>query len=73
MKTEFPEVFQLDEERKFKLIDALLLSIQVTRSALPLSDDVRAMLDESEAEFESTRHLGRPWREVMDELERRHA
>ena len=73
METEFPEVFQLDEERKFKLIDALLLSIQVTRSALPLSDDVRAMLDESEAEFESTRHLGRPWREVMDELERRHA
>ena len=72
METEFPDVFSLDDERKVELIDALISSISSDRCPSPISDDIQAMLDEEIATFESSRPLGRPWREVMDELDQRH-
>ena len=73
METEFPGVFALDDERKLELIDALWDSIALSGRPIKVSDELKQMLDRELEEFPQNRRLGRPWREVMDELDQRHA
>ena len=72
METEFPGVFELDDERKLELIDALWDSIVLSGRPIKVSDEIKAMLDKSIADFESAPQPGRPWREVIEELEQRY-
>ena len=73
METEFPGVFELDDERKLELIDALWDSIVLSGRPIKVSDELKQMLDQELEEFPKNRRLGRPWREVMDELDQRYA
>ena len=73
METEFPGVFELDDERKLELIDALWDSIVLSGRPIKVSDELKQMLEQELEEFPKNRGLARPWREVMDELDRRYA
>lgn len=73
METEFPGIFELDDERKLELIDALWDSIVLSGRPIKVSDELKQMLDQELEEFPNNRRLARPWREVMDELDRRYA
>lgn len=72
METEFPDVFDLNAAQKIELIDAIWDSIDFSQQPVPISDEIKAMLNKSIADFESNPQSGRPWREVIDELERRY-
>lgn len=72
METEFPDVFDLSAAQKIELIDAIWDSIDFSQQPVPISDEIKAMLEKSIADFESAPHAGRPWREVIEELERRY-
>jgi putative addiction module component (TIGR02574 family) len=73
METEFPAVFELDDDRKLELIEALWESIASSGRPIKVSDELKQMLDRELEEFPNNRRLGRPWREVMDELDQRYA
>ena len=73
METEFPGVFELDNERKLELIDALWDSIASSGRPIQVSDELKQMLDQELVDFPKNRPFGRPWREVMDELDQRYA
>lgn len=72
METEFPDVFDLNAAQKIELIDAIWDSIDFSQQPVPISDEIKAMLDKSIADFESAPQAGRPWREVIEELEQRY-
>ena len=72
METEFPDVFELNVMQKIELIDAIWDSIDFRQQPVPVSDEIKAMLDKSIADFESAPQPGRPWREVIEELEQRY-
>ena len=72
METEFPDVFDLNAAQKIELIDAIWDSIDFGQQPVPISDEIKAMLDKSIADFESAPQPGRPWREVIEELGRRY-
>ena len=72
METEFPGVFELNVTQKIELIDAIWDSIDFSQQPVPISDEIKAMLDKSIADFESAPQPGRPWREVIEELEQRY-
>ncbi|MBC8116744.1 MAG: addiction module protein [Candidatus Saccharimonas sp.] len=72
METEFPDVFELNVTQKIELIDAIWDSIDFSQQPVPVSDETKAMLDKSIADFESAPQPGRPWREVIEELEQRY-
>ena len=65
METEFPDVFDLNVTQKIELIDAIWNSIDFSQQPVPISDEIKAMLDKSIADFESAPQPGRPWREVI--------
>lgn len=65
METEFPDVFDLNVTQKIELIDAIWDSIDFSQQPVPISDEIKAMLDKSIADFESAPQPGRPWREVI--------
>ncbi len=72
METEFPDVFELNATQKIELIDAIWDSIDFSQQPVPISDEIKAMLDKSIADFEFAPQSGRPWREVIEKLERRY-
>ena len=72
MEAKFPDVFELNVTQKIELIDAIWDSIDFSQQPVPISDEIKAMLDKSLADFESAPQPGRPWREVIEELERRY-
>ena len=72
METEFPDVFDLNVTQKIELIDAIWDSIDFSQQPVPISDEIKAMLDKSIADFESAPQPGRSWREVIEELEQRY-
>ena len=72
METKFPDVFELNVMQKIELIDAIWDSIDFSQQPVPISDEIKAMLDKSIADFESAPQPGRPWREVIEVLGQRY-
>ena len=67
-ETSVAQILELPVAERIRLVELIWDSIATIPEAVPLSDELKAELDQRLAEFEAKPNSGSPWEEVRERI-----